>query len=347
MNKIIKMISVIMCSICLVFTLTACGEKEQNKKAYVKGFEPITEIKEGQPNIYLITKVLDNKYWNVMVDCIARAGEENGCNIYFSGSEFEYQWETQVILLDKAMEAGADAIIVAPDNSAQLSVPLNEIYETGIPVVLIDTTITSDSYDVCFMTDNLYAGEQAAMEMLKQLKNSGCKEDEKLCVGIQAGSSTSQTITERLVGFTQYWTDHAPKQWTIIEDVVVNNGDIDYAVKRTEDYFKDYPEIKGLFGCNNGSTVGISKAVYDNNRTDIVVVGFDYSDEMARLIDDSQYIASTMLQKQNQMGTLSVKTVLRLLDGEVIYEKFTDTGVVVVNTDTINDADIQEILSFN
>lgn len=340
----------IICLILLISMacLAGCSKKEDKKKtAVVKEFEALTDIQDGRPNIYLITKATNNNYWNVVVECMKKSAIEQNCNMYFSGSEIEAEWETQVELLNKAVEAKADAIIIAPDDSSLMAEPIEKVYEKGIPVVLIDTTITKDNYDVCFMTDNLYAGRQAAAEMLYQLEKSGLSREEKVTIGIQVGSGSSQTISERLAGFTKYWTSNAPATWKIADEVKVNNGDIELATEYAYAFMDEDSTIKGFFGCNNGSTVGFAKAISEKNRTDIVLVGFDYSEEMAKLISNPNFYAATMLQRQDRMASLGVKAALDCLKGIKSDIKFVDTGVVVVNDETVNNEEIQSVINLN
>lgn len=340
-----RMILILACVLMMgTLLLSRCKNSEVKRKAYVKKFEAITEIKDGQKNVYLITKALDNNYWDVVERCVAKEAKLQGCNLYFSGSETENEWETQVQLLNQAMESGVDAIIIAPDDSAKLAGPINEIYEKGIPVILIDTTITNEKYNVCYMTDNLLAGQQAAKEMLSQLKNRGLDSKDTLSVAIQAGSSSSQTIADRLAGFSQYWSEYAPDTWELVDDVKINGGDVNLAVTYAKECISENKNLKGVFGCNNGSTVGFAKAIAEMNRTDISIVGFDYSNEIAALIVDNHYSAATMLQRQDEMARLSVSAALGLLKGGSIEEKFVDTGIVVVNKENIEEEEIQAVI---
>ena len=47
------------------------------------------------------------------------------------------------------------------------------------------------------------------------------------------------------------------------------------------------------------------------------------------------------------MSYTGVETARKLIDGESVPEKFVDMGVVVVNEETINQAEVQEVLSYN
>lgn len=294
-----KRVAAVLMSFVLCLSLSGC-EKEVTQEQSVEPapeFKPLTEIKEGRKNVYLIVKILENSsYWQVIVDGAKDGGVDFDCNVYYSGSYIETDWQSHERLLDEAAEAGADAIILSPNDSVSLSGKIDEVYNKGIPLILIDTIANTDSYDVCFMTDNLMAGQKAAEEMIAQLKNNGASESENVKVGIQVGVTSSLTIIERLAGFFQYWSKNAPDAWEVIPDIKCNDGDVDKAVECANELL-EYPDLKGVFGTNNGSTVGFARAIIDNQRTDIAVVGFDYSQEIASLIGDDNYTASTILQK--------------------------------------------------
>ena len=343
-----KRITAFLASVLLCFSLSGCSGngKEEENPASAPGFEPLNQVEEGRKNIYLIVKNLDSSYWKVIIDGARDGGEFFDCNVYCSGTYVETDWQEQKRLLDDALAAGADAVLLAPDDSVMLSEKIDEIYQKGIPIVLLDTIANTDSYDVCYMTDNLMAGQQAAQEMLSQLKQSGVADSDSIQIGLQLGAASSQTISERLAGFFKYWSKNAPESWEIISDIKCNDGYLDKAVACAEELL-EYPNLRGVFGTNNSSTRGFARVVREQERTDIVVVGFDYSDDIATLINDEAYRASTILQKQYYMSYSGVETALKLISGEEMPVKFVDMGVIVVNKDTIQQAEVQETLIHN
>lgn len=336
--------------ICLWLCIALCGCKPDNAPQDVKPapeFMPLTEIVDGRQDIYLIVKVLENSsYWQVIMDGARDCGDALDCNVYYSGSYVETDWQSHERLLHEAKTAGADAILIAPDDSVNLSGKIDEIYNGGIPIVLIDTIANTDNYNVCYMTDNLMAGQEAAREMIAQLKADGYADADAVKVGIQVGSTSSLTIIERLAGFFQYWSKYAPPSWEILQDIKCNEGDTAKAVTCAEELLAN-PEIKSVFGANNGSTVGFAQVVKQNERRDVAIVGFDYSGEIAELIADEGYSASTILQKQYDMGYKGVETALSLINGEETSVKFVDTGVIIVNRDTLENDDVKDALSHN
>lgn len=310
-------------------------------------FTAANETIEGRKNIYLIVKNVDSSYWQVIMEAVRDSGNDHDCNIFSSGTHSEADWDIQERLIDDAVAAGADMIIFAPNDSVKLSKKVSEVYNSGIPIVLVDTVVNTEDYCICYMTDNLRAGQNAAREMLERLRAAGVSEDEEAYIAVQVGSVYSQTISERLAGFCQYWTKNAPENWKILDEVKNNEGSVDCAVTCAEEFLDAYSGIRGVFGSNNGSTVGFARAIKARGRTDVAIVGFDYSDEMRDLISDENYNAATMLQKQYYMGYKAVETALAIGNGEEITVKFVDTGIAVVNKDTLNDPEVQEILSHN
>ena len=348
--KTFKAILIILLCLPISLSLAGCLKDRSATEAGSASsfdFEALSEIKEGRPDIYLILKLIDSSYWQVIIDGARDAAKELDCNLYMAGTANETDWEGQLAILNSCMERGADAIILSPDDSVKLSPKIEEIYAHGIPVVLIDTAANTDSFDICYMTDNLLAGQMAAREMIEEFKLMGVSEDETTYVGIVVGTAASLTINERLAGFYQYWTNNAPAKWVIVSDIMNCNGDMSRAEQMMTDTLKAYPKLRGLYGTNNGPSKAIAGFVSDRARTDIAVVGFDYSDEIQSVIKSGDYYASTMLQRQYDMSYNGTITAMELLNGGKTNAKFVDTGVVAVNKRTLTDPEVVSVVEHN
>ena len=316
---------------------TAAGE--------ITPFAPLTEPDPSKADVYLIIKNFNSSYWQVVADGVQQAGIDLGCNIYYSGAQSETEISVQEKLMEIAQESGADSIILAPNDSVRLSESVSRIHSSGTPVIIVDTAVNTPEHDICFMTDNLMAGHEAAAEMIRLLKEMGVPEDEKAEIGIQIGAANSQSINERVAGFCLYWRDNAPEKWTIIDDIMSNGGDADIAGELAEKMLAEHPDIRGLYGSNSGSAAGLASAVLSKQLTNVAVVGFDYSEDIAKLINSTEYHASAMLQQQWDMGYMAVKASLEILAGDLPEVKFRDMGVLILNKDTISLPEIRENLS--
>lgn len=231
------------------------------------------------------------------------------------------------------MKEGADGILLAPANSNSLVDSCEKVRKKKIPVVLIDSSINSTEFDVCYMTDNIDAGEMAAKEMLTMLHDAGNSPQEPLAVGILLSSDASQAMVNRVSGFLDYWAKYAPTKWEITKDIALNGGDVEKAESDAAKLLKKNENIKEIYGCNNTSTVGIAKTLTKQKRTDIVMVGFDMAEGTKQFIKDPDYRGVSLMQKQDQMGYLGIGTLNSLINGKKSEQKYFDTGVIMIDSD--------------
>lgn len=328
---------ILLMTVTAVFSaLVSCSKNDNNSSSVPENtdsfeFNPAGEIIEGRRNIYAVLKVITGDYWEGIVEGLTDAGNEFDCNVYIGGSKTEAEWNIQEQMLDEACERGADAIIFAPANSSQFAESADRIHSENIPLILIDTMLTSGYYDVCYMTDNFQAGQLAAEELISMLSEAGYDNNDDIQVAIQITTRGSQTVVDRIAGFNKYWKLNSPEKWEIIDDVKFNQGDLDIAIQNGRDFIADYPDLKVMAGFNNSSSVGFATAINESGRNDIILSAFDYSKEVAGIIADKDRIASTVVQKQYDMGYKGVRSALDILDGQEVDCKFVDTGVIAIN----------------
>jgi ribose transport system substrate-binding protein len=305
----------------------------------------VAESSENK-TVYVILKALGNQYWSILQAGAEKAGADLGVKVVIQGVPNESDIEGQVKLLQDAVSAQATGIVIGPVDSVAMANPIKEAYESGTPVVLVDTTVEGDAYGAELMTNNVTAGEMAAEQLLKQLKDAGTSETDEALIAIQAGSAGSQTINDRLKGFNAYWDVNAPEAWKVLkDDIKINDGDISRAVGFCQDFLTTYPNLKAVFGPNNGSTVGFVTGLQEAKRTDIIMVGFDFSPEIEGMIRSGNYNVASLVQRQYFMGYQGVQIALELAAGGAIAEKSVDTGVLVVTPENVDDAAVQEVIN--
>ena len=336
---------------CAAIFLCSCVQETATvtprKSKLAPPFAPLTEIRAGRKNIYIVVKDLESGYWKVVLDGAKDAGENLNCNIYYSGTYAESDWDLQADLLDDAVKAKADAVLISPDDSVRLASKVSEVYNKGIPVILVDTTANTEDYTVCYMTDNLVAGQRAAEEMMEIMHRKGHADTDPVQIGIIVNTLGSQTVNERLAGFFQYWTSNAPESWQIVTDIPCFEGTAAETVPYVEELLERHPDITGLYGTNFNTSSGIAKAVEDNGRKDLGVVGFDASDEILKLIRSADYEASTIIQRQYDMSYNGVRAALNIINGEQVTVKYVESSVLIVNRETLPTMIVQNVLNRN
>ena len=347
-----KLAALLLAAIMATTVFTGCGSEAASNEAASVSTESSGTEKNGQETsqkektIYVIVKVLGNQYWSVLQAGAEQAGKDLGCNVVVVGTALESDIEGQLTLLQNAVSAQADGIVIAPLDSVSLDAPITEAYNSGIPVILVDTLIKSDNYSAAYMTDNVEAGRTAANELLNRLKDSGLSETETAQVAIQVGSTGSQTINDRVKGFNEYWEANAPENWVVLnDDIKVNDGDISKAVGFCQDFLTTYPDLKAVFGPNNGSTVGFVTGLMESKRTDITMIGFDFSSEIETMIRSGEYDVASVVQRQYYMGYDGVQKALELANGGSVAEKSVDTGVIMVDQYNVDTPIVQSVIN--
>ena len=339
----------------MMLALVACGSSAPaaskapaNTTAPVESTDaPVEETSapETTKTIYVLVKVLGNQYWSVVEAGAKKAGEDLGCNVVIVGTAAESDVEKQVALLQDAVSAQADGIVIAPLDRKALAAPISEQFKSGIPIILIDSSIDSEDYSAAYLTDNIEAGRMAAEALIAQLKANNAPEDVEGVIAITIGSAGSQAIIDRNLGFQEYWDANAPANWKVLwDEVKVNDGDAAKALAFGQDFITAYPNLIALFAPNNGSTVGFVKAIEESGRTDIAMVGFDFSAEMEAIVRNPDFNVATMLQRQYFMGYDGVAKALELANGGTVTEKVVDTGVMVVEGSNVDSQEVKDIV---
>lgn len=295
---------------------------------------------ESEKRIYVILKNYNGDYWEKVKDGVAQAAEEMDMAVYMGGIDNETDIDGQIQLIDQAVDEGADGILLAPANSNSLMESCEKVSEADIPLVLIDSSINSSDFDACYMTDNMDAGKMAAEAMLDMLKKAGNPEQEPLEVGILLSSDTSQAMVNRVSGFLEYWANYAPESWEINEDIRLNGGDVKKAQEDAAKLLKENDRIRGFFGCNNTSTVGIASTLLQEERTDVAMVGFDLASETRQFLENPAYNGVSLLQKQDQMGYQGMLSLDALMRGEICGQRYFDTGVVLIDAEYLKENDV-------
>lgn len=168
------------------------------------------------------------------------------------------------------------------------------------------------------------AGTTAGNEMIKALEAAGITEGKIGIVNVNA--ATASTVA-REEGF------RAAFEGTKFEILETQYGDGDAA--KSKDIAANYitQGCVGIFGANEGSTVGTGNAIQEAGGT-VIGVGFDKSDTILGLIKNG-FLLCTMAQNPDVMGREGVKVAVKALSGETIDQTNVDTGVSVLNKDTI------------
>ncbi|GKH48829.1 MULTISPECIES: substrate-binding domain-containing protein [Anaerotruncus] len=277
----------------------------------------------GNYKVTLITMDQMDQHWvNVDKGCKEAVAELGNVDYNWLAPDVKDDAK-QIECINNAVAGGAQAILLAANGPDAVTASLKEAEAAGVKIVYVDSA--ADYPGVATLaTDNKAAGTTAGNEMIKALEAAGITEGKIGIVNVNA--ATASTVA-REEGF------RAAFEGTKFEILETQYGDGDAA--KSKDIAANYitQGCVGIFGANEGSTVGTGNAIQEAGGT-VIGVGFDKSDTILGLIKNG-FLLCTMAQNPDVMGREGVKVAVKALSGETIDQTNVDTGVSVLNKDTI------------
>ncbi|MGA0563693.1 ABC transporter substrate-binding protein [Ancylobacter sp. VNQ12] len=288
--------------------------------------------------IAVIVKTVNSTFWqNVQKGADAALKEAGGGNtLTFQGPASESAIADEVNMVENAVNRGVAGIVLAPSDPDALVPAVKKAWEARIPVVIIDSLLAKGAeqyYQSYLATDNRKAGELAAKALIDKVGTEG-----KIAVMSYVAGAGSEI--GRVGGFTDYIKAHSKLQ---IVGPFYSQSQMATALNQTTDVLAANPDLKGIFGANEPTAIGMARAIKQAGKSGkIVAVGFDGNQDLQEFVKDGT-LEAIIVQGSFQMGDLGVKTVSKLIKKEKV-DKFVDTGAVVVTKANIDQPEAKNVL---
>ncbi|MCL2828409.1 MAG: substrate-binding domain-containing protein [Oscillospiraceae bacterium] len=339
----------------LVFTLAACGNGTPEPEApavatptpapqETPAEEPGDDTPEGPFNIPVIIKATDSDYWQILASGALAFAAENAdlVNVTILGPPSEIDIDQQVTILENAIATGPDAIVIASTSSVATVPAIEQAMNMGIPVITLDNRVETDNFTSFLATDHGLASGLAAERMYETWQAEGIDPSGQSVMVISSVAGTAVN-TARTNGFINRMRELVP-DINVLETQYADN-DIARAMDIALGSISANADLIGIFGDNNHMGVGIALAIEEMNRPDIVTFAFDANIEQVNAIR-AGWLNGIVVQDPFGMGFNGVDFAVRTILGETVtWEVVVPT--TLVTTANIDDADIQEMLSYH
>ncbi len=288
--------------------------------------------------IAVIVKTVNSTFWqNVQKGADAAMKKAAGSDtMTFQGPASESAIADQVNMVENAINRKVAGIVLAPSDPDALVPAVKKAWEAHIPVILIDSQLAKGSnqyYQSFLATDNKNAGELAAKELIQKVGQTG-----KIAVMSYVAGAGSEI--GRVGGFTDYIKANSKLE---IVGTFYSQSQMATALNQTTDVLTANADLKGIFGANEPTAIGMGRALVQTGKAGkVVAVGFDGNEDLQGFVKDGT-LAAIAVQGSYQMGELGVENVLKIINkGKV--DKFVDTGVVLVTKDNIDKPEAKNVL---
>ena len=292
-------------------------------------------------SIAVIPKGTSHEFWKSIHAGANKAARE----LSTPGAEVEVIWkgplreddrEQQIQVVEGFASQGVNGIVLAPLDNRALARPVEEAKTAGVPTVIIDSALESQSIVSFVATDNRKGGMLGADRLGELMGGKG----KAILLRYAEGSASTE---EREAGFLQEMKQKFPNVELISIDQYAG-ATRDTAKRASENLLNRFgDDVQGIFCPNESTTAGMLSALQDIGKAGkVMFVGFDTSQMFIDAMSAKQ-LHGIVVQNPFNMGYLGVKTMVESLQGKPV-EKRIDTGVTMITPDNLNAADTQALL---
>src|SRR5580658_2067532 len=275
-----------------------------------------SSARADEPYIPLVSKGFQHQFWQAVK----------------AGAEEEAKADKQIDMLSADLAKKPQAIgFAALDSKAAIPL-LKKAQAENIPVIAFDSGVDSDIPLTTCRTDSVAAAATAADKMAEAIGGAGE-------VGVIVHDQPSSTGQDRRDGLLNRIKEKYPN--IKIVGVQYGSGDHLKSAEIAKAMLQANPNLKGIFGANEGSAEGAAIGVKESGKK-IVLIGFDSGKEQKEDIN-SGLMLGAITQNPVGIGKCVVDSAVKALKGETLPKKV-DTGFYWYDKSNMSDPKIAAVL---
>ncbi|MBQ8195701.1 MAG: substrate-binding domain-containing protein [Oscillospiraceae bacterium] len=256
----------------------------------------------GNGSIGLSVSTQNNPFFVTLVQGAKAAADKAGVQLVVVDAGDDAA--KQVSDIEDLIAKNVSVLIVNPVDSDTVSSVVQTAVNKGVKVISADRVVNGVDIDCQIASDNVL-GAELATQYIVDMVGEGAK------VAELQGISGASAAIDRGTGFhniadaklevvaSQPADFDRTKGMTVMENMLQGNGD-----------------IKAVFAANDEMALGAMEAIAAS-RKDILVVGFDATDDAISSIKDGR-MGATIAQQPDLIGATAVETAIKLMNGEEV-----------------------------
>ena len=278
------MMSFVLCSLLLV----GCGQSTNN----------------DTQKIGLIVSTLNNPFFVDLKTGIENQAKKLGYDVVVLDSQNDPAKE--VSNMEDISVKDVDVVLLNPVDSDSAIASVMVANNLDLPVITVDRAANGGEVVSHVASDNAEGGKMAAQYLINQLGDnanivelegiagSSATRDRGAGFDNEIENSNLNIITKQSADFDR------TKGLSVMENIIQSKGDID-----------------AVFAQNDEMALGALKALQDANMDNVLVVGFDATDDAVASVNKGE-MSATIAQQPILIGETAVNLTHRFLSGETV-----------------------------
>jgi ribose transport system substrate-binding protein len=318
----------------VLFLLAAAVLAAATLTILYRGARLLSPVSGAPRKVVVFFKTIDfplNPFWANVRDGVVSAGQDFGVTVSIRGPAVETDVQGQITAVQEAIREKPDAIVLAAADYNLLVPTAKEIKRHGIPLVCIDSFISSDDADVRIGTDSYEGGQKCAAALMRYVRPGDL-------VAIMSYVKGSSTAIDRESGVKD-----ALDGKVRILGTLYSNADPELAYAQAASLIADTPQLRGIVALNDPTARGAARALDESGKAgSIALIGFDNSLLVLHYVERG-IIRDTVVQKPFNMGYLGITTARELILGRK-PARFINTGSVDISHANMFQPENQKLL---
>jgi len=273
-----------------------------------------TDVVVEMTKVGLVISTLDNPFFVTLKEGAEAKALESGLELIVLNSQNDPAKEMANV--EDLLTQEVAVILINPTDSDAVVNAIKAANDASVPVITLDRGANAGEVATHIASDNVMGGEMAGKYIVELLGSTGKVVELEGIAGTSAARDRGLGFNNALVG-------------TEIEVVAKQVADFDRTkgLSVMENILQAQPEINAVFAHNDEMALGALTAVEASGR-DILVVGFDATDDAIKSVKDGK-MAATIAQQPALIGSLGVEFAAKLLAGEML-EDFVPVELMVI-----------------
>ena len=260
----------------------------------------------GSKKIGLIVSTLNNPFFVDLKEGAEAKAKELGYELIVLDSQNDPAKE--VSNMEDITTKGVSLLLLNPVDSDAAAASVQIANGASVPVVTLDRAANGGSVETHIASDNIAGGKMAGEYVVEQLGGKGNIVELEGIAGSSAARDRGQGFAKGIEGSN-------------IKTVAKQTADFDRTkgLSVMENILQGNSDIKAVFAQNDEMALGAQKALQDKKMTDVLIVGFDATDDAVKAVKEGK-LGATVAQQPDLIGSLGVETAIKVINGEKAEE---------------------------
>lgn len=278
--------------------LAGCG----GQNAAPEEEQEVTGDAESKGKLGLVISTLNNPFFVTLRDGVQEKADELGYELVVLDSQDESSKELSNV--EDVLEQGVDVLLINPVDSDAVGNAVKLANDKDVPVITLDRSANEGEVATHIASDNVAGGKIAAEFIVDKLDGKG------KVVQLQ-GIPGASAARDRGKGFEETIKD------TELDLIASQPADFDRqkGMSVMENILQAQPEIDAVFCQNDEMALGALQAIEAADRDEILVVGFDATDDAVDAVEEGK-LGATIAQQPEIIGSMGVEYADKILSGE-------------------------------